>query len=402
MNQPILRTTTLRRDFLLAGSRSLATFLLGRSAAPVLAAEPGTGPLYRNLAELGELLPPDGNGIRLPRGFRSRQIARSRQRVVGTSHVWHDRPDGGACFAAEDGGWIYVSNSERRRENGGGGVSAVRFDARGVIVSAYAILEGSDYNCAGGKTPWQTWLSCEEVDRGFVHECDPFGRRAAEPRPALGRFKHEAVAVDTTQGHLYLTEDVPDGCLYRFVPAHGLPDLSEGSLQVAVAEAQGAGTRLAWQTLPDAGAADTPTRYQVPEALRFNGGEGCAWHENRLYFTTKGDNRVWCVDTGSNALTLLYDAASSPTPHLSGVDNLTITASGDVLVAEDGGDMQIVLLGPDGLVLPVLQIVGQDGSEICGPAFDPAFRRLYFSSQRGPSDRDDDGITYEISRIGAA
>jgi secreted PhoX family phosphatase len=85
-------------------------------------------------------------------------------------------------------------------------------------------------------------------------------------------------------------------------------------------------------------------------------------------------------------------------PHLSGVDNVTITASGDVLVAEDGGDMQIVLLTPAGHVLPIVQVAGQDLSEICGPAFDPSFQRLYFSSQRGPLGLDTDGITYEISR----
>jgi hypothetical protein len=389
----------LRRDFLLQGSRSLACFLLGPQALPLLAQSADPEPLFRSLAGLGELQPPDHNGIRLPRGFRSRVIARSRQPVVGTGHLWHDRPDGGACFAAADGGWVYVSNSERRREHGGGGVGAIHFDAQGNIVAARSILQGSDYNCAGGKTPWQTWLSCEEVERGLVWECDPSGRRPAEPRPALGRFRHEAVAVDSLQGHLYLTEDLPDGCLYRFVPAAELPDLSQGCLQVAVAQMQDGRTWLRWQTLPDAAAEHSPTRYQIPAALRFDGGEGCAWQAGKLYFTTKGDNCVWCLDTTSSELTLLYDRASSPTPLLSGVDNLTITASGDVLVAEDGGDMQLVLLGPEGLVLPVLQVQGQPDSELCGPAFDPSFQRLYFSSQRGPYNRDDDGITYEISRF---
>ena len=82
-----------------------------------------------------------------------------------------------------------------------------------------------------------------------------------------------------------------------------------------------------------------------------------------------------------------------------GVDNVTITASGDVLVAEDGGDMQLVLLGPSEAVIPVVQVVGQDESEICGPAFSPAFDRLYFSSQTGRSNRDSDGIIYEVSHV---
>lgn len=390
----------LRRDFLVKGSCNLATFLLGPQAATLLAAQAAdTAPLFANLAELGALQPPDANGLRLPQGFRSRIVARSRQPVGSSEHRWHDRPDGGACFATDDGGWIYVSNSERKWLHGGGGAGAIRFDAQGRIVSAYSILRGTDYNCAGGKTPWQTWLSCEEVERGLVHECDPFGRREAQPRPALGRFEHEAVAIDTARGHLYLTEDVPDGCLYRFVSANGLPDLVSGSLQVAALQQQDDAQVLVWHEVPDPQARRTPTRHQVDAAAHFNGGEGCAWHAGKLYFTTKGDNRVWCHDTDSGALHVLYDASTSPTPHLSGVDNVTITASGDVLVAEDGGDMQIVLLGPDGLVLPVMQIVGQDASEICGPAFDPSFQRLYFSSQTGPDDRDDDGITYEIARI---
>ena len=156
---------------------------------------------------------------------------------------------------------------------------------------------------------------------------------------------------------------------------------------------------LRWQPLPDAQAATVATRHQLESAAHFNGGEGIAWHDGRLYFTTKGDNRVWCLDTRTGALDIIYDVATSPTPLLSGVDNVTITASGDVLVAEDGGDMEIVLLGPDGLVLPVVKIEGHEGSEICGPAFDLSFQRLYFSSQRGSLNRDDAGITYEISRI---
>ncbi len=67
-------------------------------------------------------------------------------------------------------------------------------------------------------------------------------------------------------------------------------------------------------------------------------------------------------------------------------------------MAEDGDDMQLVLLGFDGTPVPVLQITGQDESEICGPAFDPTFQRLYFSSQTGPSNQDSDGRIYEISR----
>jgi hypothetical protein len=155
-----------------------------------------------------------------------------------------------------------------------------------------------------------------------------------------------------------------------------------------------------WHDVPDPQAAQLPTRHQVAAATRFNGGEGIAWHEGLIYFTTKGDNRVWRYDTNRAQLGVLYDANARTEPQLTGVDNVTITASGDVLIAEDGGAMQIVLLTPAGLALPIVQVTGQDLSEICGPAFDPNFQRLYFSSQTGPLNLDTDGITYEISRPG--
>ena len=81
---------------------------------------------------------------------------------------------------------------------------------------------------------------------------------------------------------------------------------------------------------------------------------------------------------------------------LSGVDNLTVAAGGEVLVAEDGGDMQVVVLDASGSAAPLLQVVGQDQSEIAGIAFSPDGSRLYFSSQRGPTGKGPFGLTYEI------
>jgi secreted PhoX family phosphatase len=389
-----------RRDFLVRGSRGFAAFLASARVPSAFSAELAQpASLFAELP--GALLPPDENGLRLPPGFRSRIVARSGKPVVpGSAYLWHGAPDGGACYATPDGGWVYVSNAEIKVDAGGGGVGAMRFDAQGNIVDAYSLLSGSDNNCAGGKTPWQTWLSCEEVERGLVYECDPFGTRRSQALPALGRFKHEAVAVDPVNAHLYLTEDEDDGLLYRFIPALMLPDLSAGILQVAQVVSDDGNTAIVWHTVPDPSASQTPTRHQVRLATPFNGGEGIAWHEGLLYFTTKGDNRVWRYDTQTNRLGVLYDANAFAAPPLVGVDNVTLTASGDVLVAEDGGAMRIVLLTPNGSALPIMQVTGQDQSEICGPAFDPSFQRLYFSSQTGPLNLDTDGITYEISRSG--
>lgn len=350
-------------------------------------------PALRSLiADVGALGAADANGVRLPPGFTSRVIARAGQMVEGTSYEWHRLPDGGATYGTEDGGWIYVSNSEVPLI---GGVGAIRFDASGEITSAYRTLERTHANCAGGKTPWHTWLSCEEIGRGRVYETDPWGETASVVRPALGVFKHEAAAVDPINAHLYLTEDESEGRWYRFVPstrtADGHPDLNAGRLEVAVVAADGAVT---WVELPDPRfEGEVPTRMQIAESTRFRGGEGIWYHDGVVYFTTKGDNRVWAYDVEEARISVLYDAATMAEPVIVGVDNITVTCCGDVLVAEDGGSMQIVAILPGGELKPLMQIVGQDGSEITGPAFDPSGTRLYFSSQRG----EDGGVTYEVT-----
>lgn len=344
----------------------------------------------------GPLLAADENGLRLPLGFSSRIVARSGLQVIDNgAYFWHLAPDGGAVFGLPDNGWIYVSNSEMA--DGAGGAGAIRFDAAGTIVDAYPILQGSNRNCAGGPTPWQTWLSCEEVPRGQVWECDPQGQRAARALPALGLFTHEAVAVDPETLRLYLTEDRPDGCFYRYTPdasSNGVPNLDSGVLEVAEVPGGQEGP-VRWHTVPDPGAALTETRYQVVAGTKFRGGEGCWYAHGNVYFTTKYDNRVWAYDITKQTLTLIYDYRLSPEPVLNGVDNVTVSGPGTVYVAEDGGDMQLVAITAD-QVVPVLQVVGHEQSEVTGPAFDPSGRRLYFSSQRGDSGSVYSGVTYEV------
>lgn len=355
---------------------------------------PPTPALRSLIGDLGALGGPDANGVRLPPGFTSRIIATSGDTVASSSYRWHTAPDGGATFATADGGWIYVSNSEVPFI---GGVGAVRFDSSGAIVDAYAILEDTNVNCAGGPTPWHTWLSCEEVANGRVYECDPWGEHAPIVRPALGVFKHEAATVDAVNGHIYLSEDEPEGGFYRYVPdgvnVHGFLNLSSGTLEIASVDARGT---VAWRTVPDPRLETSmlATRRQVSDSTGFDGGEGIWHHAGTVYMSTKGDTRVWAYDVAASTISVLYDGEAMVMAPLTGLDNLTVSCCGDVLVAEDNGSMQIVVILPTGVLIPVLQVVGQDSSEITGPAFDPSGTRLYFSSQRGSGSG---GITYEIT-----
>ena len=379
-----------RRGFLQLGTALGASALLGASLwSDAVAGELATG----GPSPYGPLLPPDENGLMLPAGFQSRVLARAFEPVPGTELTWHIYPDGGAVFPA-NGGWIYVSNAEDPFF--GTGVNALRFDRWGEVVDAYNICTGTTTNCAGGATPWGTWLTCEEVSFGLVHECDPLGRRPQIARPALGRFAHEAVACDPRDRRLYLTEDVSDSALYRFTP-HRWRDLSAGVLEVAELREDG---RVRWHIVPEPDFQQgdgTPTRYQVPESTEFRGGEGIVFSRGHIYFATKGDDRIWDYHPMEQRLCVLYDRALDPAMQLQGVDNITASRRGDLVVSEDhgGGDQELIQISRDGVVAPILRMVGQNTSELTGPAFDLWERRLYFSSQRG-GDRLA-GITYEIS-----
>ena len=208
----------------------------------------------------------------------------------------------------------------------------------------------------------------------------PGGRTRPWCARRWARSDHEAAACDPVGQYVYLTEDAGTGKLRRFRPTVW-GDLSAGTLEAAVVS----GSTVTWTST-------------ISNGTSFNGGEGAWYADGKVWFTTKGDNRVWELDVRStpNTIRVIYDDNTSPNPVLTGVDNIVGSASGDLFVAEDGGNMELVLIEPGGAVSVFLRVLNQSGSEIAGPPSARTASRLYFSSQRGPTGSGS-GVTYEVT-----
>ncbi|GAA5134147.1 alkaline phosphatase PhoX [Alloalcanivorax gelatiniphagus] len=382
------------------------------------------------LSNIGPLVDSGVDGVLIPEGFSLRRVATAGRQPVSKLplFLWHPLPDGGAVFSLADGGWVYVSNSESVP----GGVGALRFGADGELLDAYPILSNTRVNCAGGATPWGTWLSCEEVEDGLVYQCDPLGSpRQARSHPALGRFKHEAAAVDMATSSVFMTEDQGDGRLYRFRSAgrvsavNGAPglDLDNGVLQVLEVEGFENGAymedlesarlirRVKWVDVQSPDQPQSRVRSRIEDSTgqgapgtRFKGGEGIwmqYWPEGEqdtvsgfehplravVFFACKGDNRVHALDVDNDLIEVVFDneqLISAGEDRFDDVDNLVVSPMGDVVVAEDGDAMRLMVMVPNQPAKILLRVPG-GGSELTGPAFTADGSRLYFSSQRGPA-----------------
>ena len=403
---PVHRRAVLKATAATATAAVVGGPALFRGAWAARAQMPGDGPF-------GPPVVDTGHGFLVPAGFTTRVVATGGDPVAGTDYVWHPASDGAGTFATRDGGWILVSNSESRRATGG--ASAIRFgppggDGVAPITDAYRVL-GRDVgttsagNCAGGVTPWGTWLSCEENDGAqHVWECDPTGRSPAIELPQLGTFAHEAAAVDPAAGIVYLTEDREDSRFFRWVPDAAprpgrRPDFDRGRLQVAGFGDPPGSARQGAATWIDVDASD-PSSYTADGSTRFVRGEGAWFHDGFVYWVATTNSEVYAYDTRTDRQVLLHDDRVEGSP-MRYADNICVHPhTTDLYIAEDGTDrIEVVIItapGDDGTrqVAPFVRALPgeHDDSEFAGPVFDPSGTRLYLASQRRG-----DGVVYEIS-----
>ena len=401
-----------------AGPRAASSPALSGAASPV-------GPLLTDPAGL----------LDLPEGFSYRVISRLGTAMSDGGTV-PDRADGMGCFDLGNGKLALVRNHELQPQHEGGEIPAgPAFDtvARSLrplpggtttlvlnagtleVEREYRSLAGTIRNCAGGITPWNSWLTCEEntdradgrlnKDHGWVFEVPADAPGLVDPVPltAMGRFNHEAACVDPATGIVYLTEDRDDSLLYRFLPT--MPgDLARGgTLQALKLEshsdtrnwttrtmAVGDSVRGTWITMDNVESPqdDLRQRGAAQGAALFARGEGIWMGEGELYFTcTSGGAarqgqifRLRPEIHGADMLDLFYESPEQS--EYSYGDNLTVAPYGHLVVCEDSYDdiVQNHLRGitPDGAAYPLALLNMQ--TELAGACFSPDGRTLFVNA----------------------
>lgn len=317
-----------------------------------------------------------------------------------------------------------------------GGTTTLVYDTRAQrLVGQHLSLAGTVRNCAGGPTPWNTWITCEETtvradadraqDHGYTFEVPASPTPGlADPVPLkdMGRFTHEAVAVDPKTSIVYQTEDDGEGLIYRYLP--NVPGkLAEGGRLQALAVAGQPSLDLRNWTEQTVAVGDTlPVRWidlqhvEAPDddlrlrgfekgAARFTRGEGMWYGNEAVYFA--------CTDGGHVHKGQIWRYV--PSPHegtgwepdapgrlelfvepedpglIENADNLTVAPWGDLIVCEDGsGEQYLAGVTPKGEIYKFAHNAHPADSEFAGSSFSPDGTTLFVNIQ-------DPGLTLAIT-----